>query len=100
MKIRGLVLGGFALATTLALSGQAFAQCAAPTNVVGGAPGLPANVIVGPGAGILGNMAATTSAIIAADLSNATTAFQAQQGSAFVSAPANPPPNSPGGGIW
>src|SRR5262249_6366198 len=23
-----------------------------------------------------------------------------QQGSAFVSAPANPPPNSPGGGIW
>ncbi len=100
MKIRGIVFGGLALATTLAISGQAFAQCAAPTNVVGGAPGLPANVIVGPGAGILGNMAATTSAIIAADLSNATTAFQAQQGSAFVSAPANPPPNSPGGGIW
>ncbi len=100
MKIRGIVLGGLALATTLAMSGQVFAQCAAPTNVVGGAPGLPPNVIVGPGAGILGNMAATTSAIIAADLSNATTAFQAQQGSAFVSAPANPPPNSPGGGIW
>jgi len=99
MKTRGVVLGGLALTMALAASNQAFAQCAVG-NVVGAAPGLTPGVVVGPGAGILGNMAATTSAIIAADLSNSTTAFQAQQGSAFVSAPANPPPSSPGGGIW
>lgn len=98
MKIRGVVLGGLALATALAVSGQAFAQCAV-TSVAGTAPGLPPGT-AGPGALTLGNMASTTSAIIAADLSNAITAFQAQQGSAFVSAPANPPPSSPGGGIW
>src|SRR5260221_10603560 len=100
MKIRGVVLGGLALATTLAISSQAFAQCAAPTNIVGTFPGGTPGVVVGAGASVLGSMAATTSAIIAADLSNATTAFQAQQGSAFVSAPANRPPSSPGGGIW
>ncbi len=99
MKIRGVVLGSLALATTLALSGQAFAQCAVG-NIAGPAPGVAPGAVAGPGAALLGNMAATTSAIIAADLNNATTAFQAQQGSAFVSAPANPPPNSPGGGIW
>jgi opacity protein-like surface antigen len=98
MKIRGIVLGGLALATTLAMSGQALAQCAV-TSATGTVPGFPPGTIA-PGSLGLGNMAATTSAIIAADLSNATTAFQAQQGSAFVSAPANPPPNSPGGGIW
>lgn len=100
MKLRGIVFGGTAFASVLAASTGALAQIApvggsnCPTTVVGGGP------IAGPGAGNLGQMASTTSAIVAAELSNATTAFQAQQGSAFVSAPANPPPDSPGGGIW
>jgi opacity protein-like surface antigen len=33
-------------------------------------------------------------------LGNLSTAFLTQQGSAFVSAPGNPEPNQPGGGVW
>ncbi len=40
------------------------------------------------------------SSAIAAAISAVDTAFVSQQGSAFVSAPANPPPDSPGGGVW
>ncbi len=54
----------------------------------------------GPGAGILGQFTSALSAQISAATSNANTVFQAGQGSAFVSAPGNPPPNSPGGGVW
>jgi opacity protein-like surface antigen len=44
-------------------------------------------------------MGQTTSAISGA-IAAVETAFLAQQGSAFVSAPANPAPDQPGGGIW
>ena len=45
-----------------------------------------------------GSSAATGA--IAAAVGNVNTAFLTQQGSAFVSAPANPAPDQPGGGVW
>jgi opacity protein-like surface antigen len=41
-----------------------------------------------------------SAAAIASAISNVDTAFLTQQGSAFVSAPANPMPDQPGGGVW
>jgi opacity protein-like surface antigen len=93
-----------------ALASAAFVLLSAPTaalaqncnvsNIVGPAGvGNPPGTL-GPGAGILGQFASALSAQISAATSNANSVFQAGQGSAFVSAPANPPPNSPGGGIW
>ncbi len=43
---------------------------------------------------------AAASSVIANAVGNVNTAFLTQQGSAFVSAPANPAPDQPGGGIW
>ena len=40
------------------------------------------------------------SAAISAAIGNVSTAFLTQQGSAFVSAPADPAPDQPGGGVW
>ncbi len=40
------------------------------------------------------------SAAIAAAITSANSVFLTQQGSAFVSAPSNPAPNQPGGGVW
>ena len=37
---------------------------------------------------------------ISATIGNVNTAFLGQQGSAFVSAPGNPAPDQPGGGVW
>jgi opacity protein-like surface antigen len=37
---------------------------------------------------------------LAGAIGNVNTAFLTQQGSAFVSAPANPAPDQPGGGVW
>ncbi|CAL79567.1 hypothetical protein with a putative signal peptide; putative pertactin (N-terminal) and outer-membrane immunogenic protein (C-terminal) [Bradyrhizobium sp. ORS 278] len=42
----------------------------------------------------------SASASISAAIGNVNTAFLTQQGSAFVSAPANPAPDQPGGGVW
>ncbi len=39
-------------------------------------------------------------ATIAGAIGNVNTAFLSQQGSAFVSAPGNPTPDQPGGGVW
>ena len=39
-------------------------------------------------------------AAIAGAIGGINSIFQTQQGSAFVSAPANPTPNQPGGGVW
>ena len=76
------------------------AQNCTTSNVAGtSGNGVPAG-FVGPGAAILGQIASITASQISASTSNVGTAFQAGQGSAFVSAPANPPPNSPGGGVW
>jgi hypothetical protein len=40
------------------------------------------------------------SAALAGAIGNVNTAFLTQQGSAFVSAPSNPMPDQPGGGVW
>src|SRR4051812_39027353 len=94
------VFAGVALAVLLSASTGALAQNCNLTNVAGPAgTGVPLGT-VGPGAGILGQFASAVSAQISASTSNANTVFQAGQGSAFVSAPGNPPPDSPGGGIW
>src|SRR5579859_849266 len=81
-----------ALAVTFA-SSAAFAQLGA--NCTSAQPiGLTSN---GPAvAGSLGQ----SSAALAGAISSVETAFLSQQGSAFVSAPPNPVPNQPGGGVW
>jgi hypothetical protein len=43
---------------------------------------------------------ATESGSFAGALGNQSTAFQTQQGNAFVSAPNDPKPDQPGGGVW
>lgn len=51
----------------------------------------------------IGSLAIPTgaaSAAVSAAIGNVNTAFLTQQGSAFVSAPANPLPDQPGGGVW
>jgi opacity protein-like surface antigen len=94
------MVAGVAFAMLLAASTSAMAQNCTVGNIAG-TPGTGlAPGTLGPGAGILGQMASATSAQIATATSDTNTIFQAGQGSAFVSAPANPPPDSPGGGIW
>ena len=44
--------------------------------------------------------ASAASSAISAAIGNVSTAFLTQQGSAFVSAPADPAPDQPGGGVW
>jgi opacity protein-like surface antigen len=44
--------------------------------------------------------AAAVSGALAGAIGNMNTIFLGQQGSAFVSAPGNPAPNQPGGGVW
>jgi opacity protein-like surface antigen len=44
--------------------------------------------------------ASAAGAAIASAITNVDTAFLTPQGSAFVSAPADPMPNQPGGGVW
>jgi outer membrane autotransporter protein len=50
--------------------------------------------------GTLAIPTSAASAAISAAIGNVSTAFLTQQGSAFVSAPANPAPDQPGGGVW
>src|ERR1700742_2772299 len=92
---RGLIVAGAIALGLLGSSSAALAQCGV-TNVAGPAgTGVPLGT-VGPGAGILGSFASTVSAQVSSAVSDTNVVFQAGQGSAFVSAPSNPPPNSPG----
>jgi opacity protein-like surface antigen len=91
-------LAVIAFAVALAASSSAMAQNCTVSDVAG--PNGGAKGGVGPGAGLLGEFSSALSAQISAATSDTNTIFQAGQGSAFVSAPANPPPDSPGGGIW
>jgi outer membrane autotransporter protein len=50
--------------------------------------------------GTLAIPASAASAAISAAIGNVSTAFLTQQGSAFVSAPTDPAPDQPGGGVW
>jgi opacity protein-like surface antigen len=100
------ILAGAAFAALLSASNGAIAQVLAPP------PGpQPVNCsvpvqTVPPGGAILTNQSAlaipagAAGGAIAGAIGNVNTAFLTQQGSAFVSAPANPAPDQPGGGVW
>jgi outer membrane autotransporter protein len=84
----GVFAGSVALALWLLGSSAAMAQNCTPL------PGDPTNIIVRPiGTGLSAGLA------VSAAVSAANTAFLTQS-SAFVSAPANPKPDSEGGGLW
>src|SRR5215207_2152228 len=95
-----LALAGFT-GTVLAASG-AFAQAPPPltttfqncTTTQVASPTTINNI------GTLAIPASAASAAISAAIGNVSTAFLTQQGSAFVSAPADPAPDQPGGGVW
>ena len=53
-----------------------------------------------PNLGTLAVPAGAASAALSGAIGNVNTAFLTQQGSAFVSAPGNPAPDQPGGGVW
>src|SRR5262249_51406624 len=85
------------LPATLVLAGATFASSAAL------AQGADSNVTTNNGGIKTPTVASGMSqsgAAIAGAISAVETAFLTQQGSAFVSAPGNPQPNQPGGGIW
>jgi opacity protein-like surface antigen len=84
------ILAGFAFAALLSASSGAFAQCAAPVQT---------GIALG-NQGLLAIPPSAASAAISGAIGNVNTAFLTQQGSAFVSAPANPAPDQPGGGVW
>jgi opacity protein-like surface antigen len=84
------ILAGAALAAFLSTSTGALAQS---TNCTGGLSG---GVSFQP----LAVPAGAASAAVAGAIGSVNTAFLTQQGSAFVSAPANPTPDQPGGGVW
>jgi opacity protein-like surface antigen len=89
---RPLLLSSLALAMAMSASSGAFAAC---TSTVA-----PANSPLAP---FLTSSAAASGAAagaLAGSLGNLSTAFQTQQGSAFVSAPSDPKPDQPGGGVW
>ena len=93
---RPLLLSGLALAMTMSASSGAFAQCTTSSAVNTG--------VFGPFLGTLLTSSASASGAaagaLAGALGNLSTAFQTQQGSAFVSAPSDPRPDQPGGGVW
>jgi opacity protein-like surface antigen len=86
---RSAFAGCVTLGALLATGSGAFAQCTPTTT--GPAGGFLAT------AGIAGGAAAGS---FAGALGNLSTAFLTQQGSAFVSAPGDPKPDQPGGGVW
>jgi opacity protein-like surface antigen len=86
--VRGKVLAGTTFVVMLSASSAAFAQCAAPTGLA----------LINTSAFVV--PAGAASAVISGAIGNVNTAFLSQQGSAFVSAPANPAPDQPGGGVW
>jgi len=81
---------GGAFVGLLVVSSAAFAQNCTTTQT-----GLTVNNV-----GTLAVPTSSASASISAAIGNVNTAFLTQQGSAFVSAPANPVPDQPGGGVW
>jgi len=83
------LVSGTVVALALSTS-AAFAQCAAPTQT-----GVPLD-----NQGLLVVPPTAAASAISGAIGNVNTAFLTQQGSAFVSAPANPAPDQPGGGVW
>jgi opacity protein-like surface antigen len=90
---KGRILAGFAFAMAISTGSGAFAQCA-PTLSGPGAPFFGAQLGTAAAAG------GAAAGAFAGALGNMSTAFLSQQGSAFVSAPGDPKPDQPGGGVW
>jgi opacity protein-like surface antigen len=100
-EIRGKVLAGAAFAGMLSASSGAFAQ--APPPPVVATPNCTTTQAGPTTINNIGQLAVPpggASAAIAAAITSANSVFLTQQGSAFVSAPSNPAPNQPGGGVW
>jgi opacity protein-like surface antigen len=96
-RLKSQALAALVFSSAMSLSSGAFAQCTV------------SNVTLGPGAfsaafssalAASAASSAASSAALAGSLGNLGTAFQTQQGSAFVSAPNDPKPGQPGGGVW
>jgi opacity protein-like surface antigen len=88
---KGRIFAAIAFAMASSASTAAFAQNCASQAATG-----PFGAFL-TGAAIAGGSAAGS---FAGALGNVGTAFLTQQGSAFVSAPNNPKPDQPGGGVW
>lgn len=100
---RGLTFTGAAFAVLLSGATGAVAQGVPPQTAV--TPNCTFNSTATPFNGInnLNTIAAPAAAVassLASAIGNINTIFLGQQGSAFVSAPSNPGPNQPGGGVW
>jgi opacity protein-like surface antigen len=84
------ILSAVAVAVMCSAASSAFAQNCTSTQT--GAAALNLQNLALP--------AGAAGAAIAGAIGNVNTAFLTQQGSAFVSAPPNPVPDQPGGGVW
>jgi opacity protein-like surface antigen len=94
MDFKGRILAGFAFAVAVSTTSGAFAQCT--TNSLTG-PGAP---FFGPQLNAAAAAGGASAGAFGSALGNMNTAFLSQQGSAFVSAPGDPQPDQPGGGVW
>ncbi len=90
---KGHVWAGFAFAIAVSSNSVAFAQCVSTAT----GPGAP---VFGPQFTAIASAGGAASGSFAGALGNLSTAFLTQQGSAFVSAPSDPKPDQPGGGVW
>jgi opacity protein-like surface antigen len=90
---KGRILAAVAFAMAVSTSSAAFAQC---TGTITG----PGAAIFGPQFNAIAASGGAAAGSFAGALGNLSTAFLSQQGSAFVSAPGDPQPNQPGGGVW
>ncbi|MBV9565942.1 MAG: autotransporter domain-containing protein [Bradyrhizobium sp.] len=90
---KSLLLGGIAGVAWLSAVPAAWAQNCSTTQDPNSRLTIDniGNLAIPPGA---------AAAAIAGTIGNVQTAFLAQQGSAFVSAPPSPSPDQPGGGVW
>lgn len=86
-KRAGTVISAGLMAVLMSTS--AFAQCTTAQT------GLPSGNL-----SALATPSSAAGASVVGAIGNANTIFLTQQGSAFVSAPPNPAPNQPGGGVW
>jgi opacity protein-like surface antigen len=91
---KGRVLAGFAFVMAISTGSGAFAQNCTTTIAGPGAPFFGGQLTAAAAAG------GASSGAFAGALGNMSTAFLSQQGSAFVSAPGDPKPDQPGGGVW
>jgi hypothetical protein len=89
-----IALAGLAFAMAISTGSSAFAQNCTTTLAGPGAPFFGAQLVSAAAAG------GAAAGAFAGALGNMSTAFLSQQGSAFVSAPGDPKPDQPGGGVW